>query len=487
MTEIFFIFSSISSEFILSVGSLFLLMLGLFRKKTDKLIIYLGVLLLLTSLLSAQVNFGKGTQFFFNHSLLLNGFVNFTKCIIVIGAILSLLLAAAYGNINKIFYNSEYTVLILFAVVGMLVMLSANDFMTLYLGVELQSLCLYILASYDRDNTLSAEAGLKYFILGALSSGILLFGVSLIYGFSGTINFTQFSFLYQHYPTDNVIPIGILIGMMMIIVGLSFKIAAVPFHMWIPDVYQGSPLPVTAFFSIVPKIAALMILARLMLIHFDIWTDSWIQIISFLSASSMVVGAFGAIRQNNIKRLLAYSAIGHVGYMLIGIATQNELGLQDLILYTMVYGLLNAGIFALIMMVQNKRKEDYNLTILSGLAKTHPMIAAAIAMIMLSMAGIPPFAGFVVKFYIFIAAVKFDLYALAIVGLLTSVISSYYYLRVIKIMYFEDVIVNNVNVKDYYFENVIIAGIVVILNAVFFVVLSKFKDDIYVYISSLVE
>ena len=484
MIESFLVFSSVSSELILSLGAMFILLFGLFKKDYGQFVIYLGILFLFLGIYVVALNYGQDKSVSFNGSILSNDYIGFTQIVIMIGAILSLLISSSYGNINKIFVSAEFVVLILFSVVGMLVMLSANDFLSLYLGLELQSLCLYILASFDRDNVLSSEAGLKYFVLGALASGILLYGISLIYGFSGTINFTAFSILYDN-SIENSVSIGVLIGMMMVVVALSFKVAAVPFHMWAPDVYQGSPLPVTAFFAIVPKIAAITILARLLLVHFDIWLDSWLQIITVLSIASMIIGALGAIKQNNIKRLLAYSAIGHVGYMLIGVATQNETGLEALTIYMIVYGLLSAGIFALIVMTQTKGNENYELSILSGLSKTHPIIASSIATIMLSMAGIPPFAGFIAKFYIFIAAVKSGLYLLTVVGLLTSVASAYYYLKVIKIMYFEDNS-NSKVAKNYYFGVILVATCVVILNIVFFVVPLKFNAMVFSSIVSLI-
>jgi NADH-quinone oxidoreductase subunit N len=487
MTEAFLIFSSIPSELILSIGAIFLLILGVIKKEPSKVIIYIGILFLLLALISLKPIFDNGQLLVFNQSLVINDYVSFVQGIIIVATILSLLLTASYSNINRIFLRPEFTVLIIFSVVGMLIMVSANDFLSLYLGLELQSLCLYILASFDRDNLFSSESGLKYFILGALASGILLYGISLIYGFSGTINFMQFSFLYNNYTASQIIPIGVLIGMVMVVIALSFKIAAVPFHMWIPDVYQGSPLPVTAFFAIVTKIAPIVVLAKLLLLHFDIWVDSWLQIITLISIVSMIVGALGALRQKNFKRLLAYSTIGHVGYMLIGVATQNESGLEALSLYMIVYALLSAGVFGLIMMLQNKRgKENSDLNILSGLAKNHPIIAASLATLMLSMAGIPPFAGFIVKFYIFMAAIEANLYLLPIVGVITSIVATYYYLRIIKIMYFEDTAIKPL-IKEYYFEVVIVVISVVTLNMVFFLIPAKFNSMIFAYIASMVR
>jgi NADH-quinone oxidoreductase subunit N len=484
MIDSFLAFFSISSELVIALGAMLILLLGLIKKDYGQLIIYLGILFLFLGLYIITLNFGHDKSVFFNGLIAANDYVSLMQIVIIIGTILALLISASYGNINKLFISAEFTALILFSVVGMLIMLSANDFILLYLGLELQSLCLYILATFDRDNILSSEAGLKYFVLGALASGILLYGISLIYGFSGTINLTEFSTLYQN-AVENSVSIGVLIGMMMVVVALSFKIAAAPFHMWAPDVYQGSPFPVTAFFAIVPKIAAVALLAKLLLVHFDIWLDSWLQIITFLSVASMIIGSFGAIKQNNLKRLLAYSAIGHVGYMLIGLATQNEFGLESLTIYMIVYGLLSAGIFALITMIQIKGNENYELAALTGLSKTHPIIAFSITTIMLSMAGIPPFAGFIVKFYIFTAAVKSGLYFLTVIGLLTSVVSAYYYLKVIRIMYFEDDSRIKTS-KNYHFGVILVAIGVVVFNILFFVIPSKFNAIVFSSIVSLV-
>lgn len=484
MIDSFLAFFSISSELVIALGAMLILLLGLIKKDYGQLIIYLGILFLFLGLYIITLNFGHDKSVFFNGLISANDYVSLMQIVIIIGTILALLISASYGNINKLFISAEFTALILFSVVGMLIMLSANDFILLYLGLELQSLCLYILATFDRDNILSSEAGLKYFVLGALASGILLYGISLIYGFSGTINLTEFSTLYQN-AVENSVSIGVLIGMMMVVVALSFKIAAAPFHMWAPDVYQGSPFPVTAFFAIVPKIAAVALLAKLLLVHFDIWLDSWLQIITFLSVASMIIGSFGAIKQNNLKRLLAYSAIGHVGYMLIGLATQNEFGLESLTIYMIVYGLLSAGIFALITMIQIKGNENYELAALTGLSKTHPIIAFSITTIMLSMAGIPPFAGFIVKFYIFTAAVKSGLYFLTVIGLLTSVVSAYYYLKVIRIMYFEDDSRIKTS-KNYHFGVILVAIGVVVFNILFFVIPSKFNAIVFSSIVSLV-
>jgi NADH-quinone oxidoreductase subunit N len=484
MIDSFLAFFSISSELVIALGAMLILLLGLIKKDYGQLIIYLGILFLFLGLYIITLNFGHDKSVFFNGLIAANDYVSLMQIVIIIGTILALLISASYGNINKLFISAEFTALILFSVVGMLIMLSANDFILLYLGLELQSLCLYILATFDRDNILSSEAGLKYFVLGALASGILLYGISLIYGFSGTINLTEFSTLYQN-AVENSVSIGVLIGMMMVVVALSFKIAAAPFHMWAPDVYQGSPFPVTAFFAIVPKIAAVALLAKLLLVHFDIWLDSWLQIITFLSVASMIIGSFGAIKQNNLKRLLAYSAIGHVGYMLIGLATQNEFGLESLTIYMIVYGLLSAGIFALITMIQIKGNENYELAALTGLSKTHPIIAFSVTTIMLSIAGIPPFAGFIVKFYIFTAAVKSGLYFLTVIGLLTSVVSAYYYLKVIRIMYFEDDSRIKTS-KNYHFGVILVAIGVVVFNILFFVIPSKFNAIVFSSIVSLV-
>ena len=331
----------------------------------------------------------------------------------------------------------EYPVLMLFATVGMMMMVSANDLIALYLGLELQSLSLYVLAAFKRDTTRSSEAGLKYFVLGALSSGMLLYGCSMIYGFAGT---TSFDGLVQVLGGDQTASVGLIVGIVFLIAGLAFKISAVPFHMWTPDVYEGAPTPITAFFAVAPKIAAISLFVRVMMDPFGGLVEEWRQIIIFVSILSMILGAFAAIAQTNIKRLMAYSSIGHMGYALVGLASGSEAGIQGVILYMTIYLAMNVGTFACILAMRRKGEMVEEISDLAGLSKSNPMLAAALLVFMFSMAGIPPLAGFFGKLYIFLAAIEAQLYVLAIIGVVASVVGAFYYLRIVKIMYFDEAV-----------------------------------------------
>lgn len=334
-------------------------------------------------------------------------------------------------KISKIFLI-EYPILILSSILGMLVMISSNDLMVFYIGLELQSLALYVLASFNRDQLKSSESGLKYFVLSALSSGLLLYGCSLIYGFSGSTNFDIIS------NTVNSNHYGLTFGIVFILVGLSFKISAVPFHMWAPDVYEGSPTPVTLFFSVVPKIAALTVFIRFLYVPFINMMDQWQPIIIFLSIASMIFGAIAAIGQKNLKRLIAYSSIGHIGYALAGLSVGTNEGLQSSIVYISIYIVMNLGFFSCLLMM--KKNDLYFETIedLSGLSKNHPILSLCFLIVLFSLAGIPPLAGFFAKFYIFKSVIEQSMYFLAIVGLLSTVIAAFYYLRIIKVIYFDE-------------------------------------------------
>tara|TARA_B100001123_G_C15277137_1_gene1012600 strand:- start:853 stop:2049 length:1197 start_codon:yes stop_codon:yes gene_type:complete len=331
------------------------------------------------------------------------------------------------NNIDRI----EYPIIILASVLGMILMISSYDLIIFYLGLELQSICLYILASFRRDDEKSTEAGLKYFVLSALASGLLLYGCSLIYGFTGSTNFELISLNLNEANTAAVF------GIVFIIVGLAFKISAVPFHMWTPDVYEGAPTSVTLFFALIPKIAAISIFIRFMHVPFVNMIDQWQTIIIFLSIASMILGAVAAIGQSNIKRLMAYSSIGHMGYALAGIATGTILGFQSTIIYLTIYLIMNLGAFGCIFMMKRENVFYENINDLSGLSKNHPMISLSFLVILFSLAGIPPLAGFFAKFYVFMAVIEAKMYALAIIGLVTTVISAFYYLRIIKIIYFD--------------------------------------------------
>jgi NADH-quinone oxidoreductase subunit N len=326
-------------------------------------------------------------------------------------------------------------VLVLFATLGMLLMISANDMLALYLGLELQSLSLYVVAAFRRDHLRSSEAGLKYFVLGALSSGMLLYGISLIYGFAGT---TSFPALAAEFSGGDDVPIGLIVGIVFLAAGLAFKISAVPFHMWTPDVYEGAPTPVTAFFATAPKVAAVALIVRVMMGPFGDLVDQWQQIIWFISVASMILGALAAISQTNIKRLMAYSSIGHIGYALIGLAAGTQDGVNGILLYITIYVVMNLGTFACILCMRQKDVMVERIEDLKGLSKTNPAMAMALAIFMFSMAGIPPLVGFFGKFYVFLAAIEAGLYVLAVVGVLSSVVGAYYYLRIVKLMYFDD-------------------------------------------------
>jgi NADH-quinone oxidoreductase subunit N len=332
--------------------------------------------------------------------------------------------------------SSEYVVLLLLSVLGMMLMISAGSLISLYLGLELQSLALYVVAAIDRGQVRSSEAGLKYFVLGSLSSGMLLYGASLIYGFTGSTDFSAIAASVHGQPA--AANIGLTIGLVFLLVGLAFKISAVPFHMWTPDVYEGAPTPVTAFFAAAPKIAAMALLMRVLLTAFPGIAPQWQQIVVFLSIASMLLGAFAAIGQTNIKRLMAYSSIGHIGYALIGLAANSEAGTQSVLVYLAIYLFMTVGAFACILCMRNKLGPVEDIDSLAGLAKTDLSMAFVLAMILFSMAGVPPLAGFFAKLYVFAAAIQAGLYALAVIGVLASVVAAYYYLRVVKIMFFDD-------------------------------------------------
>jgi NADH-quinone oxidoreductase subunit N len=325
---------------------------------------------------------------------------------------------------------------VVFSTLGMMLMLSANDLIALYLGLELQSLSLYVLAAFQRDSLRSTEAGLKYFVLGALSSGMLLYGCSLIYGYTGTTEFA----LIGRVIANNAghVPIGLIIGLVFLMTGLAFKVSAVPFHMWTPDVYEGAPTPVTAFFSVAPKIAALGLFLRVMTVPFGSMLADWRQIIVFISILSMVLGALAAINQTNIKRLMAYSSIGHVGYALIGLAAGGRTGVTAVLVYLTIYLFMNVGTFACILAMRRRGAMVEGIDDLAGLGKTNPKMALALLIFMFSMAGIPPLAGFFGKLYIFLAAIEAHLVTLAVIGVVASVAGAYYYLRIVKVMYFDD-------------------------------------------------
>ena len=417
-------------EIFLSISIMFLLMLGVFKNKSEKLIYNLSIVILII-LLALVVNlFQIDEQFIFNKSYKTDKLSSFMKSLTIISAIFVMICSTSYIKSLNIF-KIEYPILILSSILGMMVMISSNDLIVFYLGLELQSLALYVLASFNRDNILSSESGLKYFVLSALSSGLLLYGCSLVYGFSGS---TNFNLIANSSPN---IQYGVIFGLVFIIVGLAFKITAVPFHMWAPDVYQGSPTSVTLFFAALPKIAALTMFIRFLYIPFSNLIDQWQTILIFISISSMIFGAVAAIGQSNLKRLIAYSSISHMGYAIAGLATGTNQGIQSSLTYISIYLVMTLAFFSCIFMLRKKNVFYEKIENLSGLSTNHPILSIALLIVLFSLAGIPPLAGFFAKFYIFMAVIEQSMYFLAIVGLLSTVIAAFYYLRLIKIIYFD--------------------------------------------------
>ena len=418
-------------EIFISLSIMFLLILGVYKKEGSKLTFNISlVVLLITAIITFNETFAISRTTLFNDSVVIDYMASLMKIITLLGAFLALIISSSYLKTFKIF-KIEYPILILSSVLGMMVMISSNDLMVFYMGLELQSLALYVLATFNRDQLKSSEAGLKYFVLSALSSGLLLYGCSLIYGFSGSTNFNIIS--NQLNSNEYVLTFGIV----FILVGLAFKISAVPFHMWAPDVYQGSPTTVTLFFTMVPKIAALTVFIRFLYVPFLNLIDQWQMIIVFLSIASMLFGAIAAIGQTNIKRLIAYSSIGHIGYTLAGLATGSNEGIQSSIVYISIYIIMNLALFSCLLMLKRNNEYYEEIEDLSGLSKNHPLLSLSLLIILFSLAGIPPLAGFFAKFYIFKAVLEQSMYFLAIVGLLSTVIAAFYYLRVIKIIYFD--------------------------------------------------
>ena len=418
-------------EIFISLSIMFLLVLGVFKKDSSRLIFNISLLVLfITAIITLNETYSVNRITLFNEGVVIDHMSSLMKIITLIGAFLVLSISSSYLITFKIF-KIEYPILILCSVLGMMVMISSNDLIVFYMGLELQSLALYVLATFNRDQLKSSEAGLKYFVLSALSSGLLLYGCSLIYGFSGSTNFNIIA--SQLNSNEYVLTFGIV----FILVGLAFKISAVPFHMWAPDVYEGSPTSVTLFFTMVPKIAALTVFIRFLYVPFLNLIDQWQMIIIFLSIASMLFGAIAAIGQTNIKRLIAYSSIGHIGYTLAGLATGSNEGIQSSIIYISIYVIMNLALFSCLLML--KRNDQYyeDIDDLSGLSKNHPLLSLSMLVILFSLAGIPPLAGFFAKFYIFKTVIEQSMYFLAIVGLLSTVIAAFYYLRIIKIIYFD--------------------------------------------------
>ena len=425
-------------ELFLACAGMALLMVGVYSgRQATRLVLGLSVVtVLIASILLLFTPSERVTAF--EGLFVVDGFGSFMKFFILVGADLSIVMTLRYIEREEM-SRFEIPVLMVFATLGMLMMVSANDLISLYLGLELQSLSLYVIAAVRRDNLRSSEAGLKYFVLGALSSGMLLYGSSLVYGFAGTTSFDALGEVFTQIVRSGEAPsVGLVFGLVFLLSGLAFKISAVPFHMWTPDVYEGAPTPVTAFFANAPKIAAMALLLRVMMDPFGDLIDQWRQIVVVIAIASMVLGAFAAINQTNIKRLMAYSSIGHMGYALIGLAAGNEAGIRGVAIYLAIYLIMNLGTFAVILCMRQKVRMVEGIEDLKGLSKTHPMMALALAIFMFSMAGIPPMAGFFGKLYIFLAAIEAELYTLAIIGVLASVVGAFYYLRIVKLMYFDE-------------------------------------------------
>ena len=418
-------------ELILGGGSMVLLMLGVAtRRERGELILWLAIILLV--LAGIFVAGREGTTTLFHDSFIVDPFARALKLLTLAGAAVALLMSIDYwrgaGGVKF-----EFPVLVLLATTGMLMMISANDLIALYVGLELQSLALYVVAAFQRDSARSSEAGLKYFVLGALSSGMLLYGASLVYGFTGSTDFADIAAAVQPSGAN----IGLIFGLVFLMAGFAFKISAVPFHMWTPDVYEGAPTPVTAFFAAAPKLAAMALTVRVLITAFPAVTAQWQQIVTFLAIASMALGSFAAIGQTNIKRLMAYSSIGQMGYALVGLAAGTTEGVQGVIIYLAIYLAMTLGTFACILAMRRNGRMVEDIDQLSGLSSTSPLMAFLLAMLLFSLAGIPPLAGFFAKFYVFLAAIHAGLYALAVIGVLLSVVGAYYYLRIVKIMYFD--------------------------------------------------
>jgi NADH-quinone oxidoreductase subunit N len=422
-------------ELVLAVGAMALLMLGAYRggQGTTALVTGLAVcLLIVTGVLELMLPAGKLTTF--GGSFIVDDFARFLKILALIGSVATLVLSTEFLSdpSRRIF---EYSILVLLSTLGMMVLISAGDLIELYLGLELMSLALYVVAASNRDNAKSTEAGLKYFVLGALSSGMLLYGASLVYGFTGTVSFAGIA------AAAKTGSIGIVFGLVFLLAGLCFKVSAVPFHMWTPDVYEGAPTPVTAFFASAPKVAAMAVFVRATMTAFPGITAEWQQIVVFVSIASMALGSFAAIGQKNIKRLMAYSSIGHMGFALVGLAAGTPEGAQGVLVYLAIYVAMTLGSFAIIIAMKRNGQAVERISDFAGLSRTNPLLAFFFAMFLFSLAGIPPLAGFFAKFYVFIAAIKAGLFTLAVIGVLTSVVGAFYYLTIVKVMYFDEPLV----------------------------------------------
>jgi len=430
-------------EIWIAAATMALLLVGAFRgDKATRLVGLASMVVLLVALfltVSAPLPDGKAALAF-NGLFTVDSFAVYAKSLVLVSAIISIFMTLTYVE-REHMARFEIPLLMVLATLGMLMMISANDLISLYVGLELQSLALYVIAAIRRDTLKSTEAGLKYFVLGALSSGMLLYGASLVYGFTGVTGFNAIATAIQ--GQGGTLQIGLLIGMVFLCAGLAFKISAVPFHMWTPDVYEGAPTPVTAFFASAPKVAAVALFARLLVGAFGHMTEEWRQVIWFISVTSMLLGSFAAIFQSNIKRLMAYSSIGNIGYALVGLAAGSQAGIAGLLIYLSIYIVMTLGTFAVILAMRQRGQMVERVADLAGLSKSQPLLAYSLAIFMFSMAGIPPLGGFFGKFFVFKAAIEAgaldrSLTVLAVIGVLTSVVSAFYYIRIIKIMFFDE-------------------------------------------------
>ena len=446
-------------ELVLAIGTVVLLMVGVFMKN-DRSVLIPGVAIALLAVVLGIILVRPAEGVLFNGVFIVDGFARYMKALVVGGSGLALLLSLSTAKEDGL-DKFEYAILVLLATLGMMLMVSANDLMSLYVGLELQSLALYVVAAMKRDNLKATEAGLKYFVLGALSSGMLLYGASLVYGFTGT---TQLDQIVAAIALDTR-SIGLIFGMVFLLAGIAFKISAVPFHMWTPDVYEGAPTPVTAFFATAPKVAAMALFIRVVTVSFEPITRDWQQIVIFLSIASMVLAAFAAIGQQNLKRLMAYSSIGHVGFALVGLSAGTAVGVEGVAIYMAIYIATTVGIFACILSFRTENGPVETIDELAGIGQRRPFVAAIFALLMFSLIGLPPLAGFFAKWHVFLAAIEQNLFVLAVIGVLASAVSAYYYLRIIKTMYFDEPVAQYAAVPN---------ELTVVMGGVGFLVISYF-------------
>ena len=429
--ELYSSLTLVTPELIVAIGAMLLLMIGVYsRGNATTLVSTLAVLVMLAA--GAWIVLFTGDGHAFNNSFVSDPFARFMQVVTLIGSGVTLVMSVGFAKSEK-FDTFEYPVLVMLSTLGMMLMAGANNLISLYISFELQSLALYIVAAINRESLRSSEAGLKYFVLGALATGMMLYGISLVYGYTGSVEFAS---IRDAVAAER--QVGVLFGLVFILAGLVFKISAAPFHMWTPDVYEGAPTPVTAFFAVAPKVATMALILRLVMSPFEPAAADWQQVIVFVSIASMAVGSFAAIGQRNFKRLMAYSSIGHMGFALVGLAANSEEGVRGVVVYMLIYVAMTLGTFAFIIAMRRKEGLVEKIDDLAGLSNTNPVMATLMTILLFSLAGIPPLAGFWAKWYVFLAAINSGLYALAIIGVLTSVVAAFYYLRIIKIMWFDE-------------------------------------------------